>query len=66
MQIDIDKDGKYKLIKKEDVKAKIGRSPDYSDAIMMRMIYEVKKFSGLSQPEEKKDERTALDIIIDE
>lgn len=40
VQIDIDKDGPYRLIKKEDVRSKIGRSPDFSDAIMMRCYFE--------------------------
>lgn len=37
-----DKDGKLQLIGKDEVKTSIGRSPDYSDALMMRMIYELK------------------------
>lgn len=45
VQIDIDKDGKIKLIKKDDIKVKLWRSPDYADALMMRMLYEVKKWS---------------------
>lgn len=41
-QKDIDKEKPISLVPKEDIKANIGRSPDYSDALMMRMIYEVK------------------------
>lgn len=37
-----DKDTKLQLIAKEDVKTALGRSPDYADALMMRMIYELK------------------------
>ena len=37
-----DKDTKLQLIPKEDVKTALGRSPDYADAIMMRMVYELK------------------------
>jgi len=37
-----DKDTKLQIISKEDVKTALGRSPDYADAIMMRMIYELK------------------------
>ena len=37
----MDKDGKLKLIPKENIRSIIGRSPDYSDAIMMRMYYEL-------------------------
>jgi len=39
----IDKDGKLQIIGKDDIKNLIGRSPDYSDAMMMRMYFE---FSG--------------------
>jgi hypothetical protein len=35
----IDSDGKLRIISKEMVKASIGRSPDYSDALMMRMYF---------------------------
>lgn len=35
----IDSDGKLQIISKEKVKASIGRSPDYSDALMMRMYF---------------------------
>lgn len=37
-----DKDTKLQLVSKDEVKLAIGRSPDYSDAIMMRMYYELK------------------------
>lgn len=37
----IDAEGKLDLISKEDVKAMIGRSPDRSDAIMMRIYFEL-------------------------
>ena len=40
---DFDKDGKLAVIPKEQVKEKIGRSPDYSDALMMRMYFETRK-----------------------
>ncbi len=39
---DIDKDGKQAIIPKDDVKKMLGRSPDYSDAVMLRMYYEIK------------------------
>lgn len=38
---DADKDNKLQIIPKEQVKDMIGRSPDYADAIMMRMYYEI-------------------------
>jgi hypothetical protein len=37
----IDHDGKLKMLPKEKVKELIGRSPDYSDALMMRMYFEI-------------------------
>lgn len=39
-QKDMDKDGKKAVMGKDKVKEKIGRSPDLSDALMMRMYYE--------------------------
>lgn len=39
--INIDTDGKFQIISKEDIKLNIGRSPDYADTLMMRMWYEV-------------------------
>ena len=36
---DIDTDGKLKIANKQEVKASINRSPDYSDALMMRMYF---------------------------
>jgi hypothetical protein len=35
-------DGKLKLIKKKEVSATIGRSPDISDALAYRMVFEIK------------------------
>lgn len=40
---DNDTDNKLKIQSKTDTKASIGRSPDYSDALMMRMIFELSK-----------------------
>lgn len=37
---DPDKDGKLAVIGKDVIKDNIGRSPDFSDALMMRMYYE--------------------------
>lgn len=36
-----DKDGKFYVTPKEEIKKNIGRSPDYGDALMMRMYFEV-------------------------
>jgi hypothetical protein len=35
----IDSDGKIQISSKDDIKARIGRSPDYADTVMMRMKY---------------------------
>lgn len=37
-----DSDGKLEIVPKDEVKVIIGRSPDYSDMIMMRMFFELK------------------------
>lgn len=41
VQVDLDKDGKIRIISKEDIKAKLWRSPDFSDALMMRFYFEI-------------------------
>lgn len=41
-QKDMDKDGKKQVVPKDKVKEMLGRSPDYSDMIMMRMYWEIK------------------------
>lgn len=40
---DMDKDGKLRILGKDKVNEGIGRSPDFADALMMRMIFEVRK-----------------------
>ena len=43
---DIDKDNKKQILSKDTIKSIIGRSPDYSDCMMMRMFYEIDKNYG--------------------
>ena len=43
---DADKDNKLQIISKDTVKAIIGRSPDYADALAMRMYYEINSNYG--------------------
>lgn len=43
---DFDKDGKLAIIPKEQVKALLKRSPDFSDCLMLRMYYLIKHRSG--------------------
>lgn len=40
-QYEMDKDKKRRVVPKDKVKELIGRSPDFSDALMMRMYYEL-------------------------
>lgn len=40
---DADKDGKLKLIPKDEIKENIGRSPDYLDTMKIRMMFELVK-----------------------
>tara|TARA_R110002096_G_scaffold175251_1_gene351046 strand:- start:176 stop:628 length:453 start_codon:yes stop_codon:yes gene_type:complete len=40
-RINIDKDAKLSILSKDKIKDLIGRSPDYSDALMMRCYYEL-------------------------
>lgn len=41
-QHNMDKDGKRQVLPKDKVKELIGRSPDFSDTLMMRMYFELK------------------------
>lgn len=43
---DVDLDNKIKLESKEDMKKRLWHSPDYADAIMMRMYWELNKSSS--------------------
>jgi len=57
---DTDKDGKLKLMPKDEVKERLGRSPDISDTFIMRMYFEFDipiNYSGVSsqwKPDYKK------------
>ena len=48
-QEDIDKDGKVKITPKDKVKQILGRSPDFADALMMRMWFEFKPTLKLTE-----------------
>lgn len=45
---DIDKDGKQKVRQKDEIKEVLGRSPDISDALMMRALFEYGHTSGVA------------------
>ncbi len=44
---DIDKDTKLKIVSKDEIKETLGRSPDFSDTLMMRSAFEYKISGGL-------------------
>lgn len=44
----VDKDGKLSILPKDKVKEMLGRSPDFSDALMMRMFFEIKGMKAWS------------------
>jgi phage terminase large subunit len=43
---DRDKEGKKKIVSKDEIKESIGRSPDYGDTLMMRMYFEFTPNAG--------------------
>ena len=43
---DVDNDSKLAIISKDTVKEMLGRSPDFSDALMMRMYFDIKGYSS--------------------
>ena len=67
VETSLDQDGKVKMIKKEDMIAKLWRSPDYADAVMMRMYYEIDKRESLVEQEKENDLlEDPLEIFIDD
>lgn len=46
---DVDKDNKVQVGSKDDMKRMLGKSPDLSDALMMRMYFEVKNKKATGQ-----------------
>ena len=48
-RVDIDKDTKIKLLGKDKIKEELGRSPDFSDALMMRFYYDIKGRKTLTE-----------------
>lgn len=49
VQIEIDNDKSFKIIKKEDQKALLGRSPDIGDAFIMRFYFEIGRSDNVSE-----------------
>lgn len=55
-EVDIDKDGKRRILSKKELKEELGRSPDRADNLMMRMLPIIKKNPDLSWALSKDDE----------
>ena len=47
----LDNEGKIETLRKKEIKEFVGRSPDYTDALMMRMYFELKPQVDLSNVE---------------
>lgn len=64
-QKDIDKDGKLTIIPKDKMKEALGRSPDFADALMMRMYFELGKAMnvGIHIPRHNINRRTITTTI---
>lgn len=48
---DLDKEGKKKMVTKEDIKAELGHSPDIGDTFLMRMFWELKSEAQNEDPQ---------------
>lgn len=66
VQTNLDSDTKLSIIKKEDIKAKIARSPDYSDMLMMRMYYELDRPDSIEDDKKEEEELTVFDLMMDD
>jgi phage terminase large subunit len=53
----VDSDGKLRILGKDKVKEGIGRSPDYADTLMMRMVLELKGASIFERSIDQADRR---------
>jgi|BioPla2DNA2_1021312.scaffolds.fasta_scaffold59321_1 hypothetical protein len=43
VQVDIDKDAPFRVMPKQQLKTKLGRSPDFGDLLMMAMFFYIRK-----------------------
>jgi hypothetical protein len=48
-RVDLEKEGKFKLMAKDEIKENIGRSPDFLDNMIMRAWFEVNKYIGTGE-----------------
>lgn len=71
-RINIDKDARFQIIRKEDQKEKLGRSPDYADAFIMRFFFcedgneEELTFMGLPDFIIEYEDNKRKEIVTDE
>lgn len=45
----LDNEGKIETLRKKEIKELIGRSPDYTDALMMRMYFELQTSVSIAE-----------------
>lgn len=64
IQIDVDKDKPMKVLPKDEIKKKIGRSPDFKDAMMMRMYFELVEDDKKNTEQANRDIMDAMDDLI--
>lgn len=57
---DAEKDGKLKIVPKDEVKEHLGRSSDFGDTLMMRMFFELKPAASAFVPRAHDGSREAL------
>jgi len=58
----VDSDGKLRILGKDKVKEGIGRSPDYADTLMMRMVLELKGASIFERSIDQADRRRQQEV----
>ncbi len=63
-KLDPDSDKKLKVIPKEDVKENIGRSPDFSDTMLMRMKFELVDYNSGETEEDKEEYEEELENYL--
>lgn len=63
IQIKVDEDGKFTIMPKEEIKQKIGRSPNFRDVMMMRFMFELDEMDEEEGDSFEDYEREALRYI---
>jgi len=65
-QVDMDNDNKIKLESKKGIKERLGRSPDYMDAISFRMWWLIKEHGEWTVPEEDRQTKSIEEVNQEE